>query len=186
MSRSRMPTGPRIAEMRKSVLFGLGVAVVVALLDQFSKWKILVAFRPDGVTGTPFSSFLRIDVLPILDFVLTWNRGVSFGMGNDAGGYNVLFFTGLAVIIGAMLVAWMARTTDRLVLLSLGLIVGGAIGNVIDRLRFGAVVDFLYVHIGAFDWWPVFNVADSAVCIGAALLVFDSLFAKRDSNMNTQ
>lgn len=177
---------PRITAMRKSVFFGLGVALVVAVLDQLSKWSILVAFRPEGVTGTPFSSYLRIDVLPILDFVLTWNRGVSFGMGNGNGDYNVLFFSGLAVIIGAMLVSWMAKTTDRLVLTSLGLIVGGAIGNVVDRLRFGAVVDFLYVHIGAFDWWPVFNVADSAVCVGAGLLVFDSLFAKRDSNMNTQ
>lgn len=180
-------TGPtRIATMRKSVLFGLAVAVVVALLDQLSKWSILATFRPEGVMETPFVSALRIEVLPILDFVLTWNRGVSFGVGNRGGDYNVLFFSGLAVIIGGFLIAWMAKTTDRLMLSSLGLIVGGAIGNVADRLRFGAVVDFLYVHIGAFDWWPVFNVADSAVCIGAGFLVFDSLFAKRDSNMNTQ
>jgi signal peptidase II len=176
----------KIAQMRRSVSFGLIVAVVVALLDQASKWSILDSFRPEGVVGTPFSSMLRIEVLPILDFVLTWNRGVSFGVGNGAGDYNVLVFSGLAVAIGGFLVAWMAKTTDRLVLLSLGLVVGGAIGNVVDRLRFGAVVDFLYVHVGAFDWWPVFNVADSAVCIGAALLVFDSLFAKRESNMNTQ
>jgi signal peptidase II len=167
-------------------LFGLSIAVVVALLDQFSKWSILAAFRPEGVVGTPFLSSTRVEALPILDFVLTWNRGVSFGMGNSVGDYNVLFFTGLAVIIGGFLIVWMAKTSDRLLLLSLGLVVGGALGNVVDRLRFGAVVDFLYVHVGAFDWWPIFNVADSAVCIGAGLLVFDSLFAKRDSNMNTQ
>lgn len=171
---------------RASLVFGLSIALASAIVDQASKWAILAYFRPEGVAETPFSSPLRIDVLPILDFVLTWNRGVSFGMGNDAGRYNVLIFTALAVFIGAFLVSWMAKTSRRLVLFSLGLIVGGAIGNVIDRLRFGAVVDFLYVHIGAFDWWPVFNVADSAVCIGAGFLVFDSLFAKRDSNMNTQ
>lgn len=176
----------RMARMRRSVLFGLIIAIAVAMLDQLSKWSILGVFRPQGVTGAPFSSMLRIDVLPFLDFVLTWNRGVSFGMGNAGGDYNVLVFSGLAVVIGVFLIAWMAKTTDRLVLLSLGLVVGGAIGNVVDRLRFGAVVDFLYVHVGAFDWWPVFNVADSAVCIGAGLLAFDSLFAKRDSNMNRQ
>jgi signal peptidase II len=181
-----MITQARLAAMRKNLLFGVAIAIVVALLDQASKGWVLVAFRPEGVVGTPFSSFLRIEVLPILDFVLTWNRGVSFGMGNGGGDYNVLVFSGLSVAIGGFLVAWMARTSDRLVLFSLGLVVGGALGNVVDRLRFGAVVDFLYVHIGAFDWWPVFNVADSAVCIGAGLLVLDSLFAKRDSNMNKQ
>jgi signal peptidase II len=71
------------------------------------------------------------------------------------------------------------------VVAALGLVVGGAIGNVIDRLRYGAVVDFLYVHIGAFDWWPVFNVADSAICVAAALLIFDSLFGGHDSHKNT-
>ncbi|MDR3435896.1 signal peptidase II [Telmatospirillum sp.] len=171
---------------RKGLVFGLLVAAVAAALDQGSKAGILSAFRPEGVTETPFLVPTRVVVLPILDFVLTWNRGVSFGLGNSNGSYNVLLFTGLAVVIGCFLIGWMAKTSDRLVLLSLGLVVGGAFGNVVDRLRFGAVVDFLYVHIGAFDWWPVFNVADSTVCIGAGLLVFDSLFAKRDSNMNRQ
>ncbi|PKU22040.1 signal peptidase II [Telmatospirillum siberiense] len=181
-----MSEAARITPARGSLVFGLAVALFTAILDQASKWTILDLFRPEGVSGTPFSSPLRIEALPILDFVLTWNRGVSFGMGNDGGHYNVLIFTALAVLIGGFLVAWMAKTANPLILASLGLIVGGAVGNVIDRLRFGAVVDFLYVHIGAFDWWPVFNVADSAVCIGAGFLVFDSLFAKRDSNMNTQ
>lgn len=181
-----MSEAARTSPTRASLIFGLAVALVAAILDQASKWAILDAFRPEGVTGTPFSSPLRIETLPVLDLVLTWNRGVSFGMGNDGGSYNVLIFTVLALVIGGFLVAWMAKTDNRMILASLGLIVGGAIGNVIDRLRFGAVVDFLYVHIGSFDWWPVFNVADSAVCIGAGFLVFDSLFAKRDSNMNTQ
>jgi signal peptidase II len=170
----------------KSLAFGLAIAALAAILDQASKFGILARFRPEGVTETPFLVPTRVTVLPILDFVLTWNRGVSFGLGNTPGSHNVLVFTALAVIIGAFLVGWMARTSDRLVLAALGLVVGGALGNVVDRLRFGAVVDFLYVHVGAFDWWPAFNVADSAVCVGAGLLVFDSLFAKRDSNMNTQ
>jgi signal peptidase II len=68
---------------------------------------------------------------------------------------------------------------------ALGLVTGGAIGNCIDRARFGAVEDFIYVHIGAFDWWPVFNVADSAICVGAAVMVFDSLFDRSLSHKNT-
>ena len=115
---------------------------------------------------------------------MAWNRGVSFGMGNNSGGWNVVVFTAVAAVVGGMLVAWMARTSNRLILVALGLVVGGAIGNVIDRVRFGAVVDFLYVHIGAFDWWPAFNVADSAICVGAGLLIFDSLFGGRESPMN--
>lgn len=170
----------------KGLRFGMSVAVLVAILDQLSKWSILAAFRPPGVVETPFAALGRINALPFLDFVLTWNRGVSFGISNNHGPYNALLFTLLAAVIGLFLVGWMGRTANRLVLLALGLVVGGAIGNVVDRLRFGAVVDFLYVHIGAFDWWPAFNVADSAICVGAGLLVFDSLFGKRDSNKNRQ
>jgi signal peptidase II len=93
-------------------------------------------------------------------------------------------FTALALIVAAYLVWMMAKERRPLALVAQGLIVGGALGNVLDRLRFGAVVDFLYVHIGAFDWWPAFNIADSAISIGAALWVLESLFASRDSHMN--
>jgi signal peptidase II len=169
----------------KSLGFGLTIAALVALIDQAAKWSILASFRPPGVDTTPFSAANRVVVLPILDFVLTWNRGVSFGVGNNGGAYNALFFAGLSVVIAAVLVGWMAKARSRLVLLALGLVVGGAVGNAIDRLRFGAVVDFIYVHVGAFNWWPAMNLADWAISVGAALLVFDSLYAKRDSNKNT-
>ncbi|HLN25584.1 MAG TPA: signal peptidase II [Patescibacteria group bacterium] len=172
--------------VRKSLTYGLVIAAVVTLVDQMSKWSLLSALRPAGVTETPFAAFGAIRALPFVDFVLTWNRGVSFGMGNTNGPWNAIGFTLLALVIGAMLVNWMAQTTGRLQLLALGLVVGGALGNVIDRLRYGAVVDFLYFHVGAFNWWPAFNVADSAICVGAVLLIFDSLFAKRDSHKNTR
>ena len=160
----------------KGLAWGLPIAALVAVLDQLSKWKILCLMRPEGVMETPFIGKGVIQALPFLDLVMAWNRGVSFGMGNNSGGWNVVVFTAVAAVVGGMLVAWMARTSNRLILVALGLVVGGAIGNVIDRVRFGAVVDFLYVHIGAFDWWPAFNVADSAICVGAGLLIFDSLF----------
>lgn len=175
-----------IASTRGRFGLGLTIAFVAFVLDQASKMAILASFRPPGMEETPFFSPDRVTVLPVLDFVLTWNRGVSFGMGNNGGTYNVAIFTALALVIGAGLVRWMARAGQRWVLVALGLVLGGAVGNVLDRLRFGAVVDFLYVHVGAFNWWPIFNIADCAVCVGAAILVFDSLFARRDSNMNTQ
>jgi signal peptidase II len=169
----------------KSLRFGLAIVLGVALADQAAKWSILTTFHPAGAVQGPFSASGHIVVLPILDFVLTWNRGVSFGVGNNGGAHNALLFTLLSAVIAAALVGWMARTTDRLVLLALGLVVGGAVGNAVDRLRFGAVVDFIYVHVGAFDWWPAMNLADWAISVGAVLLVFDSLYAKRDSHKNT-
>ena len=168
----------------RSLKLGLSLAAVVAVADQLSKWSILRAFRPEGASETPFHTAQSIHALPILELVLTWNYGVSFGMGNTPGGWNAIVFTALAAAIAALLLSWLVKSPGRLVQAAIGLVIGGAFGNVIDRLRFGAVVDFLYVHVGPFDWWPAFNVADSAICVGATLLVFDSLFAKRDSHKN--
>ncbi len=155
--------------------FGLAVAVIVAAVDQLAKWAIVTMVRPQG----------HIPVLPFLDFVLAWNRGVSFGVGNNQGPYNALLFTLLSLVISAVLVAWMAKAGSRVALLGLGLVVGGAVGNAADRLHYGAVVDFLYVHAGSFTWWPAMNLADWAISVGAAFLVFDSLFGNRDSHKNT-
>lgn len=165
--------------------WGLLIALVVAALDQASKWKILAVFRPPGVTATPFQATGPMTVAPVLDFTLTWNRGISFGVGNTSGPWNTILFGAVAVIVAALLIVWMSRARSRLLLLALGLVVGGAAGNLVDRLHYGAVVDFLYVHVGAFDWWPAFNLADSAICVGAALLVMDSLFGAGESHKNT-
>lgn len=161
---------------------GLVVAVLVLIADQVSKWAILAAMRPPGVTDTPFIGVGTITVAPILDFVLVWNRGVSFGVGNTPSIWSTIGFAAVAVAIVLVLLGWMARTRHALLGLALGLIVGGAVGNLADRLRFGAVVDFLYVHIGGFDWWPAFNLADSAIVVGAVLLAIDSLFGGRESH----
>ncbi|OIR07927.1 lipoprotein signal peptidase [mine drainage metagenome] len=161
---------------------GLPAALAVVAADQISKAAILSLMRPAGVTATPFQTYAHVKAGPILDLVLSWNSGVSFGLGNTHGTWNVLAFSALAAAISAMLLGWMMTTPGRLVRLALGLVLGGALGNVADRLHYGAVVDFLYVHIGAFDWWPAFNLADSAICVGAALLMYDSLFASRVSH----
>jgi signal peptidase II len=165
----------------KRLPLGLGVAALVFVADQASKWAILGAMRPPGVTETPFVGTGVISALPILDFVLVWNRGVSFGLGNTGSIWSTIGFAAVAVVVAAFLLVWMARTPKVLLALALGLIVGGAIGNLLDRLRFGAVVDFVYVHIGGFDWWPAFNLADSAITVGAIILAIDSLFGGGES-----
>jgi signal peptidase II len=145
---------------------GLAVAAVVVVLDQLTKWAVLSWLDRD-VALTPF-----------FNLVLVWNTGVSFGMFDSGGARAPWLLSGLALAVVVALLVWLQRVEHRLTAAGLGLIIGGAIGNVIDRMRFGAVVDFLDAH--AFGWhWPAFNVADSAICIGAALLLVDGLLMHR-------
>ena len=159
---------------------GAAIALLVLVADQVVKWQILLLLRPPGATGTPFAAPDPIHVLPILDFALVWNRGISFGIGNGGSGAGTYVFAAIAIVVALALLGWMARTKRMLLAVALGLVIGGAIGNLVDRLRIGAVVDFLSVHIGGFDWWPAFNLADSAITVGAVLLVIDSLFGARE------
>ncbi len=152
-------------------LISLGLAVVVIVLDHITKAAVLDTFA----NRVPF-----IEVTSFFNLVLAHNRGVSFGMFSDGSALNVIVLSLLATAIVALLLAWLWRAKSRLVVYGIGLVVGGAIGNVIDRVIRGAVVDFLDVHLG--DWhWPAFNVADSAICIGVAFLVLDGLRGKRDA-----
>ena len=114
-----------------------------------------------------------IELLGFFDLVLVWNRGVSFGLlgGGELGAWP---FVALAVAISVGLAVWLARLRQPLMVLAVGLILGGALGNVIDRLVYGAVVDFIDLHAG--DWhWPAFNVADAAITVGVAVLAADAL-----------
>lgn len=170
-----------IGRTRNRLPLGLGVVALIFVADQVTKWAILGAMRPEGVTETPFNTTTMIPVLPVLDFVLVWNRGVSFGMGNTGSIWSTVGFAAIAIIVAAVLLIWMSRTSKILLAIALGLIVGGAIGNLLDRLRFGAVTDFLYFHVPGFTWFPAFNVADSAITVGAVLLAIDSLFGGGES-----
>jgi signal peptidase II len=152
---------------------GLSIAVVVALLDQASKLWILSVMlpRPPGE---------QVVVLaPFFNLVLVWNRGVSFGMFSNESPMNAVLLTLVAAAIVGGLLVWLKRTRDGFLATAIGLVIGGAIGNVVDRLRFGAVVDFLDVHAAGWHW-PAFNVADSAICVGVGLMVIDSLLGKRE------
>jgi signal peptidase II len=123
-----------------------------------------------------FSLFERVHVLPVLDVILTYNNGAAFSFLSQASGWQRWLFVLLALAVSAALVVWMRRLharTQALLAAGLALIVGGALGNMIDRVMIGRVVDFIHVHWGH-AYFPAFNIADSAITIGAAMLLLDA------------
>ena len=123
----------------------------------------------------------RVRVLPVLDIILTYNTGAAFSFLADASGWQRWLFVLLALGVSAALIVWMRRLDARvhsLLACGLALIVGGALGNMIDRLRLGHVIDFIHAHWGT-HYFPAFNVADSAITIGAAALIIDSFRERR-------
>jgi signal peptidase II len=154
--------------------FGLAVAVIACLLDQLSKLYLLFVF--DLAANGP------VRVGPFLDIVLTRNTGISYGLfqtEGPVGQWVLLAFKAAAVVL---LWLWLAHARDRLTALSLGLIIGGAIGNAIDRLAYGWVADFVFFHISTSNWrfnWYVFNLADVAIVAGVIGLLYDSLAGGR-------
>ncbi len=158
------------AILGRGPLLGLGILVVVLLADQVTKALVLDFFEsrtyllPRGLALTGF-----------LNLVLVHNTGVSFGLLSNNGPWVL---AGLTVVIVLVLGTWLVRTHSRLVAGALGLIIGGAVGNLMDRVRLGAVTDFVDVHAFGYHW-PAFNVADSAITVGAVLLILESLFSAR-------
>jgi signal peptidase II len=159
-------------------MVGLGLAVAVAILvaDQATKYWILGLFAGQP----PGAGFM--EVTPFFNLVLTWNRGMSFGLFNTDAAMNALVFTVLAAVIVGGLLVWLRRVQDTLLALAIGLVIGGAVGNVIDRLlpSRGAVVDFLDFHLAGWHWFA-FNLADAAICVGVGLMVIDSLLGRREA-----
>ena len=146
-----------------------GLSVVVVLLDQLSKFlvfRVLMADRDE------------LAILPVFSLVKRYNTGISFSLFATDHEVGPWLFALLAAIIALGLLIWLSQTAERLPAIGLALVVGGAIGNVIDRLREGAVQDFLLFHWK--EWaWPAFNLADSAITIGVALLIYDGVFGGR-------
>jgi signal peptidase II len=151
---------------------GLAVAAAVAVADQLTKAWVLKLFAAHAATPP------IITVTPFFNVVLTGNRGVSFGLFNNGAAPNMAIFTAVAAAIVLGLLIWLRRATTTPLKLGIGLVIGGAIGNVIDRLMHGAVVDFLDFHLGAWHWFA-FNLADAAICLGVASLLLDGLLARR-------
>lgn len=150
------------------MILGLSVAGLVLVVDQVSKYFILNHVLDDRMMIIYTSYF---------NLVKAWNTGVSFSMFNDKGITGVIGLSVLAVAIITFLVLWLRKEQDKLLQVALGFIIGGALGNVIDRVRLGAVFDFLDFHI-ADSHWPAFNVADSFICIGAVIIIAHGLFTK--------
>ena len=150
----------------------LGLAAVLVGLDQATKWI--------AVNSLAFGE--RIPVIPgFFDFTLVYNRGAAFSFLAGAGGWQRWFFTGIGIVAAVFIVWMLARHgSQRLFALALSLILGGAIGNVIDRVWQGKVTDFVLLYWR--DWhWPAFNVADMAITFGAALLILDEILRVRRS-----
>jgi len=151
--------------------FVLSLAALVIGLYQLTKIAIL-----EWVMNPP----RIIEVLPVFNVVLAFNRGVSFSMLTSDAAYSQHLLSGLAIIVCVGLLIWVRKHPAKYTNIAVALIVGGAIGNVIDRLRIGAVIDFLDVHWGHWHW-PAFNVADTAISIGAIIMVLDAVFTKQDT-----
>jgi signal peptidase II len=157
-------------------LLGIGAAVLALVADQGSKLALLygAGFR-DMAPGE------TISVLPFFNLVMVWNPGISYGLFPASGmlGTAILELATLAVI--AFLAWWLWKSTNLVVVLGCGLIVGGGLGNLLDRLLYGRVADFFHFHGFGYDWY-VFNIADLAVTLGAVAFIYDVLKPSERSN----
>lgn len=168
---------------------------LVFISDQISKWWVVehilksraLPERADA-SGMPFLQWLvtaqdrmpyvQVDLLPFFNLVMVWNKGISFGLFNGSTVYGPLLLLALAAVIVVAFILWLRRADNLLTASGLVLIIGGALGNMLDRVRFGAVADFLDFYIAGLHW-PAFNIADSAICVGIAMLLIHGLFSDR-------
>jgi signal peptidase II len=154
--------------------FGFIVAAVTLAFDQALKLWLLFGLR--------LIPHERVSVVPFVDLYLTWNKGISYGLFQQDGDLGRWVLIAIKLGAVALLTVWLARADSRLTALSLGLIIGGALGNAIDRLAYGAVADFILFHIMGAGWsfnWYVFNLADAAIVAGVIGLLYDSLIQDR-------
>jgi signal peptidase II len=149
---------------------GLIVALVTGIIDQGSKFWLLCALD--------LESRGRLAVTPFVDLVVTWNTGISYGLFRQEGAVGTWALLAFKVAAVVLLWVWLARASSRVTALALGLIIGGAIGNALDRLHWPGVLDFVLFHIETAGWsfrWYVFNLADVAIVAGVVGLLYDSL-----------
>jgi lipoprotein signal peptidase len=161
--------------MTRPNLMPLGViaGAIVLAADQLSKWWVL--------NGLDLPALRQVVLLPVLNLTMVRNTGVTFGLLNGLGSWGHVLLTAVALAVVIALGFWLYRAENKVVAVAIGMIAGGAIGNVIDRVRFGWVVDFIQAHVvtpwGDYSWY-VFNVADAAIVCGVVALILDSQFSK--------
>ncbi len=153
-------------------LIWLVLSVVLLALDQISK-SVVVAQMKLGQS---------IDILPVFNFTYVHNYGAAFSFLSDAGGWQSYFFSTIAISISGLLIYWLKKlpATNKLLCLAYALVLAGAIGNLVDRLIYGYVIDFLHVYYQQWDF-PVFNIADVAISMGAALLLLDAFYEQKEA-----
>ncbi len=154
------------------MLTGIVAIIFAFCADQASK-NLLMAYMADGSVLSFGSLFNLIKV---------WNTGVSFSMFDDYGNFGRILLCIMSLTVCTFLLHWMIKEKHPLKVIALGLIIGGALGNVADRIRYGAVLDFLDFHIGAYHW-PAFNLADTFICVGACLLIGLEIFRVKSKKL---
>lgn len=157
--------------MRDSGLRFLWITVLFLVLDQVTKQWVMATME----------LYQSIPIMPFFNLTYVHNPGAAFSFLADAGGWQRYFFTILAIVVSIVLVVWLAKTpkTDKRISVAFCLILGGAIGNVVDRMLFGYVIDFLDFYYQSYHW-PAFNIADSAIFVGAGLLILDAFLTPSD------
>ena len=175
------------------LILGLSLMIDVIILDQLSKWAITELILRANSGGESIGlvewimnaperlGFVSVPVLPSFNLTMVWNEGISFGLFQNMGIWPLV---AMAFVISVVLMKWLLQSTSKFEAISLGMIIGGAIGNVIDRFRFGAVADFFDVYVGTYHW-PAFNIADSAISIGVILLLIHGLFMDKEGKEKT-
>lgn len=165
-------------KISRSAALAYGLALAVIILDQLTKVLVLNSIGIEPVAAIPDGTAIGQVFPPILNFTYVLNTGVSFGLfGGGAGRWILSIFS---VLVAIALGIWALRSHRGLLLGAIGLIMGGAIGNAIDRIRFGGVVDFIdFSGTGLFPW--IFNIADSGITVGVVLLILDSFLSERRS-----
>lgn len=165
----------KVVTRQPNALSWVWISVLIIIVDQVTKFF--------AVYYLPFSKPLT--VLPFFNLMLLYNTGAAFSMLGHAGEWASWLFAGLAVIISIVILSWLYRTPKANAFLgaALALILGGAIGNLIDRISHGFVIDFIQLHLNQF-YWPAFNIADSAICVGAVMVAIEILFRHKKSNVD--
>jgi signal peptidase II len=158
--------------MKYYFTIGTYLLTLVALIDQVSKWWVVKTLHLTEPSFIKLTSFFNI--------VLSWNKGITFGFFNQHSTWGPYILIGVTLIIVLLLLFWLAHATTLYESLGLGLILGGAIGNIADRLHYGAVVDFLDFHYAGYHWYA-FNIADSAIVAGVGLLMLDNLVLSKEN-----